>query len=95
MITEEQVLKLARLAMLKLDAATVTKLTGELSHILDYVNQLSRYDTKGIERTSHVHGATNVFREDNVSPPLDTREVLKITPDTSGRFIRVPIIVED
>jgi aspartyl-tRNA(Asn)/glutamyl-tRNA(Gln) amidotransferase subunit C len=43
---------------------------------------------------SHVHGSKNIFREDVVEPSMPTEEGLSNAPDRSGRFFRVPIIIE-
>lgn len=113
MISEDDVQKLASLARLELEPAFTPVITHHLNSILDYVQRLDTVDTASVEAMSHVHGATNVLREDIVCPagstpppsPLgDARittqemlvaeDLLQNAPDHSGRFIRVPLIVE-
>jgi aspartyl-tRNA(Asn)/glutamyl-tRNA(Gln) amidotransferase subunit C len=94
MISESEVRKIAKLAHLSLTDREVSSLARELSSILDYVRQLEALDTSGIEPMSHVHGSTNVFREDRNAPSMEIEGMFRNTPERSGRFIKVPIIVE-
>lgn len=63
-LTREDVLKLARLARLDLTDAEVEEFQGELSAILQYVEQLQSVDVEGLEPTHQVTGLTNVTRPD-------------------------------
>lgn len=93
-LNEEGLLKLAKLARLYMPPEQTEKFSSQLSDILEYVKQLESYDVSGVSPMSHVHGSFNVFREDKVVPTLNSDTVKQIAPDSSGRFIRVPIIVE-
>jgi aspartyl-tRNA(Asn)/glutamyl-tRNA(Gln) amidotransferase subunit C len=113
MISEDDVQKLANLARLELEPSFTPVITGHLNSILEYVQRLDQVDTSGVVAMSHVHGATNVLREDvayapNTNPEatplgdptipqqemLPAEGLLQNVPDHSGRFIRVPLIVE-
>jgi aspartyl-tRNA(Asn)/glutamyl-tRNA(Gln) amidotransferase subunit C len=113
MVSEDDVNKLASLARLELDPSFTPVITEHLNSILGYVQRLDAVDTSSAEAMSHVHGATNVLREDEVkgvgsTPPptplgdatvqiqemLPSEALLQNAPDHSGRFIRVPLIVE-
>ena len=113
MVSEDDVKKIANLARLELDPTLIPVVTGHVNSILGYVERLNEVDTSGVEAMSHVHGATNILREDTVreigsSPEatplgdptiqpqamLDEEALLQNVPDHSGRFIRVPLIVE-
>jgi len=94
MISDEDVSKIAQLAHLELNKDEVHSLTGELNSILGYVQQLEKTDVNHVTPMSHVHGINNIMRDDTVSEHLDSDEALKNAPDTSGRFIRVPIIID-
>jgi aspartyl-tRNA(Asn)/glutamyl-tRNA(Gln) amidotransferase subunit C len=65
-ISRDDILKLARLSKLQLDEAEIEKFKDEISAILDYVEQLSSVDTKGLEPTSQVTGLENVTRKDEI-----------------------------
>ncbi|TAH33966.1 Asp-tRNA(Asn)/Glu-tRNA(Gln) amidotransferase subunit GatC [Candidatus Saccharibacteria bacterium] len=65
-LTRDDVLKLARLARISLSDAEVEEFSGELSAILQYVEQLSSVDVEGLKPTNQVTGLTNVMRKDEV-----------------------------
>lgn len=93
-VSASDVRKLAALAHLTLSDSEVTSLSAEMNNILGYVKSLERYDTSNIEPLRHVHGVSNVFRNDAVQPHMPAEEGLKNAPDVSGTFIRVPLIVD-
>ena len=65
-LTKQEVLHVASLAKIELDASDVEKYTNQLSSIVDYFGQLSEVDTKDIEPTSQTTGLENVFRRDEI-----------------------------
>ncbi len=74
-LTKEEVLHIAKLARLELKEEEVEKFRTQLSEILEYVSQLSKVDTTGIESISQITGLQNVVREDIVhEQDLETRE---------------------
>lgn len=93
-ITGEEFVKVARLARLTINPDKVERLSEKFNEILQYVGLLDKYDVSSVQPMSHVHGSVNVFREDTVEPSFDSKVVKEIAPDTSGRFIRVPIIID-
>jgi aspartyl-tRNA(Asn)/glutamyl-tRNA(Gln) amidotransferase subunit C len=64
-LTRDDVLKLARLARLKLSDDEIARYQKELAEILNYVEQLDSVDVSGLEPTSQVTGLTNVTRADD------------------------------
>lgn len=94
MLGENDVKKIAKLALLLLSPEELLKYSGELSKILAQIDQMQSVDLSSVEPMSHVHGITNVFREDVVTHSLSIEDALSNAPDTSGRFIRVPIIID-
>jgi aspartyl-tRNA(Asn)/glutamyl-tRNA(Gln) amidotransferase subunit C len=94
MINDDDVKKIAKLAYLIVGDEERKKLGKELNSILEYVKHLETADVSNVSAMSHVHGSTNVVREDVVKPSLTNEEALKNAPDRSGRYIRVPIIID-
>lgn len=90
-LTREEVLKLARLARLRLSDDEVDQYTKELSTIIDYFELLDKADIAGLEPTSQVTGLVNQFREDEVveNQSASPDELLKRVPETDGRYIKV------
>lgn len=93
-LSREEALKVAKLACLKISDEEASTLTTNLNDILGYVGMLSQVDVSGVEPTSHAHGSSNVFREDTLLPSLPVESLLKIVPASSGRFIKVPIVID-
>lgn len=90
MIDREQVLHVARLARLRLSEEEVERMAGELSHILEHVDRISRMDLDGVEPTSHVVALENVLRADVPRPSLPRELALESAPDPVDGAFRVP-----
>lgn len=67
-ITPEVVAHTAKLARLELSSSQRATLPDELAKIFDYISQLSKIDTKGVEPTVHPTGVTNAFADDAATP---------------------------
>ncbi len=63
-ISLQEVEHIAELAKIGLTKEEKEKFSGELSDILEYIEQLKEIDTKDIEPVSQVTGLINVIRED-------------------------------
>jgi aspartyl-tRNA(Asn)/glutamyl-tRNA(Gln) amidotransferase subunit C len=63
-IDREQVKHVARLARLSLTEDEESRMTEQLSGILEHVEKISTLDLEGVEPTTHVVELTNRFRED-------------------------------
>lgn len=89
-LTRDDVLKLARLARLDLTEDEVEEYSHELSEILQYVEQLSSVDVKGLKPTNQVTGLTNVTRQDKVKDyGYKPEDLLKNVPQTKDDQIKV------
>jgi aspartyl-tRNA(Asn)/glutamyl-tRNA(Gln) amidotransferase subunit C len=89
-LTKEEVLKLAKLARLRLTDEEVEKYTSELGEILTYVELLSAVDTDGLQPTNQVTGLQNVTRADEVGEYTATPEkLLRATPANKDGYIQV------
>ncbi|MCE5312419.1 MAG: Asp-tRNA(Asn)/Glu-tRNA(Gln) amidotransferase subunit GatC [Nitrospiraceae bacterium] len=93
-ITKEEVRKIGSLSRLHLDEDDTALYEDQLNRILDYVEQLGRLDTEGVEPTSHVLPLNNVMREDVVRESLSRESALGNAPDHTDKFYRVPKIIE-
>ena len=92
-ITKEEVLYVARLARLNLEADAIDTFAGQIDEILGYIEKLNQVDTAGVEPTSHAISLTNAFRADEPREHLDRQRVLANAPEAEeGQFI-VPKIV--
>lgn len=93
MFTIEETKKIGELARIELTEAELIKFSGELSSVLEYVEELKKVDTEGVEVLSTVTGLENVFRKDEIEK-LITREVLFTnTPETKDGLVKVKAIL--
>jgi aspartyl-tRNA(Asn)/glutamyl-tRNA(Gln) amidotransferase subunit C len=90
MIDREQVLHVARLARLELDDDEVTRMTGELSAILDHIEKISTLDLDGVPPTSHVVDVPNALRPDEPRPSLPREVALANAPSVDEDGFSVP-----
>lgn len=94
MLTAEEVLKVAKLANLKISEREVAKTAHDLSAILGHIEQLDKLDTSAVPPTSHVIGVENVFREDAVTARFDHAKSLANAPAQAKNYFSVPRIIE-
>jgi aspartyl-tRNA(Asn)/glutamyl-tRNA(Gln) amidotransferase subunit C len=90
MIDREQVLHVARLARLRLTDEEVTRMSSELSTILDHIEKISELDLENVEATSHVVEVENVLRADEPRESWPRERILDPAPDPADGGFRVP-----
>ncbi|MBF0517627.1 MAG: Asp-tRNA(Asn)/Glu-tRNA(Gln) amidotransferase subunit GatC [Nitrospirae bacterium] len=93
-ITQQDVTHIAALARMRLSADETAALGRQLSDILSYIEKLNELDTTDIEPTSHILPLQNVYRQDEIEPPLPRQEALLNAPDKTERFYKVAKIIE-
>ncbi len=93
-ITKDEILHVANLARLELDAESIDKFSAQIATILEYVDKLEEVDTHGVPPTSHAIALANAFREDIEREHLENDLALSNAPEKeSGNFI-VPKVIE-
>ena len=93
-ITAEEVERVAVLARLRLTEQEKAQLTRQLDDILEYMDQLNRLDTAGVEPFGHGLDEEALLREDAVINRPDPEALLANAPDRDGTFFKVPKILE-
>lgn len=89
-ITREDILKLAKLARLRLSDSEIEKFQQDIDNILGYVDMLSDVDTGNLKPTYQVNSLTNVARPDVVKDyGVSQLELLKNAPQTDKDYIKV------
>ena len=95
MIDLEQVRKVALLARLELSPEEEEQFTGQLSGILDYVEQLKELNTDDVEPTTRAIELQNITRTDSLESFGDRAAMLDCAPDREHDFFKVPKILEE
>ena len=93
MIDRSTVEKIAALARLRLDAEEADRMTEQLGRVLDYIDQLSRLDTQGVEPLAHPLDLVNAFDGDDPAPSLPREDILANAPSHDGECFRVPPVL--
>jgi aspartyl-tRNA(Asn)/glutamyl-tRNA(Gln) amidotransferase subunit C len=96
MLTKDDVKKVAQLARLELTEEELEIMPGQLSKVLDYIDQLKEVDTEGVIPTAQVTGLSDVWREDEIDewPKSEVEAALNAAPEVYGRQIKVKKILE-
>jgi len=95
MIDLEQVRKVSLLARLELSPEEEEQFTGQLSSILEYVEQLSELDTENVEPTTRAIEVSNITRTDTLEMFAGREDILDCAPDREEDFFKVPKILDE
>lgn len=85
----------AHLARLGLSDDELTRLEGQLNHILDQYAILARLDTEHIPPTAQTIELGNILRDDVAGPSLPPEVAVANAAAHAGGFIVVPRIIAD
>ena len=85
---------IAALARIRLDAAELEPLAAELSHILEWVEQLAEVDTSDVAPMSSVAAMGLPMRDDQITDGDRRDAILGNAPRTEKGFFAVPKVVE-
>jgi aspartyl-tRNA(Asn)/glutamyl-tRNA(Gln) amidotransferase subunit C len=86
--------RIARLARIAVSDEEVARLEGELSTILDWVEQLGEVDTADVEPMTSVIPMTMKKRADEVTDGEKAGDVVANAPSSEDNFFVVPKVVE-
>jgi aspartyl-tRNA(Asn)/glutamyl-tRNA(Gln) amidotransferase subunit C len=93
-LTAEDVKKIAHLARINLTEKDVELYTGQLSTILELVEEMNRVDTSGMEPLSHSIEAHQRTRPDVVTEVNQRAEFQAIAPQVEAGLYLVPKVIE-
>ena len=91
--SRDEVEHVAHLARLGLAHEELTRLVGQLNHILDQYAILARLDTDAIPPTAKTIELESILREDVARPSLSQAEALANAPERDGSYVVVPAIL--
>ena len=93
-VDETTVRRIARLARIKITDEEAKSLEGELSGILNWVEQLDEIDTTSVEPMTRVVAQEMKQRPDKVTDGEIADDVVKNAPMTEDHYFVVPKVVE-
>ncbi len=89
-ITRDEARRIADLAHLEFDDPGLDQMAGEMSKILNYIDQLSEVDVSGVTLPPV---APTPMREDVPCEPIDRELVARNAPAWSDGFFLVPKVI--
>ncbi len=92
-LSRSDVEHVAYLARLGLTDDELSRLEGQLNHILEQYAVLARLDTEAIPPTAQTIELENILRDDAVRPSLAVEEAIGNAPRREGDFVLVPPIL--
>ena len=92
-LSRTDVQHVAHLARLGLSEDELSRLEGQLNHILDQYAVLAQLDTEHIPPTAQTIEVENILREDIVRPSLSRDEIGAVAPERQGEYFVVPPIL--
>jgi aspartyl-tRNA(Asn)/glutamyl-tRNA(Gln) amidotransferase subunit C len=93
-ISRDDVRRVAALARLRLEPAEEERLTADLGHILDAFAKLQALDTTGVVPARALAEPATPLRDDAITNPDASDDLLANAPAPEGRYFRVPKILE-
>lgn len=93
-VDKDTIRHLADLSDFALSDAEATSLEKDLQNIINYISELDKLDTSGVEPTYQVFEMENIWRDDIVTEQDATREqLLAMTKDEKDNQIKVPKVL--
>jgi len=88
------VARIAHLARIHVPEQDLEPLAGELSTILDWVEQLAEVDTEGVAPMTSVVEIESRWRKDEITDGDRAEDVLANAPESEMGFYTVPKVME-
>ena len=93
-LTREEVLHIAHLARVALTEEEITRMSEQLSKLLEHFEVLQKVDTTDVPPTAQSVTLESVMREDKVKPSIPTDDVLANAPRREDDYFRVRPVLE-
>jgi aspartyl-tRNA(Asn)/glutamyl-tRNA(Gln) amidotransferase subunit C len=93
-LSREEVLHIARLARVALTDAEITRMSEQLSDLLEHFEVLQQVDTTDVPPTAQSIDLQSVMRADDVIPSLPPDEILANAPRREEDYFRVRPVLE-
>jgi aspartyl-tRNA(Asn)/glutamyl-tRNA(Gln) amidotransferase subunit C len=94
-LTPDDVKKIAHLARLNLSDNDIAVYTPQLSHILQFIEQMNQTDTSGIDPIAHSFDISQRLRTDEVSETNLRDKFQELAPQVEAGLYLVPKVIEE
>ena len=93
-VSREEVLHIARLARIALTEAEITRLSQQLSNLLENFEILQQVNTDDVPPTAQSVALQSVMRDDEVTPSFPSEDILANAPRRDEDCFRVKPVLE-
>lgn len=93
-ISEQDLARVAELARIRLDPATVTEVTRRIGNILGMIDRMQAVDTRAVSPMAHPLDTVQRLRPDEVTEPDRRADFLAIAPVSEEGLYLVPRVIE-
>ena len=94
-VDETLVAKIAHLARLEFDTASMPSAVEDMTRMLEFVDQLNELDTEHIEPLIYLSEERNVLRPDAIGETLSVEQALSNAAKHDSDYFKVPRFVEN
>lgn len=93
-LTRKEVDNIAHLSRIKIADEDAEALTGNLSRIIEFVEQLGNANTTGVQPMAHPHDMAQRLRDDQVTETDHHERYQENAPSTADGLYLVPKVLE-
>ena len=93
-IDKALILKLEKLARLKLSREERSQIQNDLNDILKMVDKLEELDLDAIEPLVYISDEVNVLRADEIKNQVNRTAALSNAPDRTEEYFKVPKVID-
>ena len=93
-LNRQDVEKIAHLARINIDKEDINEYLGNLTSILDLVDQMQRVDTQNVEHLSHPLDAIQRLRADDITESNQREQLQQAAPAVEEGLFLVPKVID-
>lgn len=93
-VNRQLVDKIAALAKLEFDEASLQSIQSDLEKIISFVEKLNELDLDKVEPLMYITEEVNVLREDEVKQEITKQEALMNAPLHDSDYFKVPKVIK-
>ncbi|MCJ8341050.1 MAG: Asp-tRNA(Asn)/Glu-tRNA(Gln) amidotransferase subunit GatC [Pseudomonadales bacterium] len=93
-LDRQDVEKIAHLARINIDKKDINEYLGNLTSILDLVDQMQRVDTQNVEPLSHPLDAIQRLRADDITESNQREQLQQVAPAVEEGLFLVPKVID-
>lgn len=94
MITKDEVLHIANIAMLKFSDEEVDVFTEKFQQVIDFVDAIKEVDTENVEPTFSINDDVEMLKDYEGNEVLSLEEVLQNTEEQEYGYFKILRVVE-